>query len=999
MQNKKPFYEQVAEKLIEQLRQGTAPWQKPWDGGGLPDFMPHNAITGRRYRGINNLWLQAQGRKDPRWMTYKQASSIGAQVRRGEKGTVVEYWQFTEEVPKTDEKGQEIIGQDGKPEKETVRLERPKVFHAVVFNGEQIDGLPPLKLRPLSWNPDERAENILKNSGAVIDHRHGDRAFYSPSRDSITLPLREQFESPGAYYETALHELGHWTGHADRLNRDLSHPFGSEGYAREELRAEIASLMLSQELGVSFNPGQHASYVASWIMVLQDDPMEIMRAASDAEKIQGYVMAFDQVREIEQQNEAAMSISDRQSIDEASLAEEKNLINAVDKNDVAAIINFMAEEKMHEGLKRFSQVISEMDDATFQNAFWQRHQKPENGESFMGNLNAAKEALDEAIEQSSYRTVEEQIRQFLPEQDKESVRVVSDESVYVQIPYADREQAKMLGAKWDKEEKSWYIPPGVNQEPFRKWLDSATNQAKTVTDNTPAIAKTLIDVPFREKNEARALGAKWDKDQKSWYIPEGVNTALFARWMQPKQEVLAEEAVPDDTPQEEAVERQVAAIQQEYQAAKTEEAPAEENASRVYLAVPYEEKEEAKALGAKWDKANKSWFIESSNANLPAASKWLPEKQQTQSMPAMSPVEEFADKLREMGCVVAKGHPFMDGQKHRIETVGDKKGERSGFYVGHLDGHPAGYIKNNRTGAEVKWKAKGYSLSPEEKAKLAAEAAQKLQMRSEQKKQAQEAAVGRIKYYMESYLPVQTGTPYLNAKGIKPQPGIFTDREGQKTFIPVYNAAGELRSMQYIQADGTKRFAKDSEQEGCMHVVGQQDLAKAKTIILSEGYATAASIKEATDDTVASVAAFNSGNLPLVAKVLSAKYPQAQFLVAGDDDLAVEAKQGNNPGKEKALEAAKILNCRAVFPVFAPGEQSSEHKAFTDFNDLAQKSKFGREGLAKQINEAIHARPANELQTLKTRGLQEEASQDRPVEQTKRQQRATTRKTASRGSR
>ncbi|MCL5825204.1 DUF5710 domain-containing protein, partial [Neisseria meningitidis] len=90
----------------------------------------------------------------------------------------------------------------------------------------------------------------------------------------------------------------------------------------------------------------------------------------------------------------------------------------------------------------------------------------------MENLNAAKEALDEAIEQSSYRTVEEQIRQFLPEQDKESVRVVSDERVYVQIPYADREQAKMLGAKWDKEEKSWYIPPGVNQEPFRKWLDS-----------------------------------------------------------------------------------------------------------------------------------------------------------------------------------------------------------------------------------------------------------------------------------------------------------------------------------------------------------------------------------------------------------------------------------------------------------------------------------------------------------------------------------------------
>lgn len=1007
MQKKKPFYEQVAEKLIEQLKQGTAPWQKPWDGGGLPDFMPHNAITGRRYRGINNLWLQAQGRQDPRWVTYKQASSIGAQVRRGEKGTVVEYWQFTEEVTKTDEKGQEIIGKDGKPEKETVRLERPKVFHAVVFNGEQIDGLPPLEPRPLSWNTDERAENILKNSGAVINHQHGDRAFYSPSRDSITLPLREQFASPGAYYETALHELGHWTGHTDRLNRDLSHPFGSEGYAREELRAEIASLMLSQELGVSFNPDQHASYVASWIRALQDDPMEIMRAASDAEKIQGYVMAFEQIQEIEQQNEVAINISDKQNIDETSLTEEKNLIHEIDKDGIAAIIDFMAEEKMHAGLKRFSQIISEMDDATFQNAFWQRHQKPENTEAFMENLNVAKEKLDEAIEQSSYQTqtVEEQIRQFLPEQDKQSVRVVSDESVYVQIPYADRAQAKMLGAKWDKEEKSWYIPPGVNQEPFRKWLDSAISQAQKVTTNNPAKEKTFINVPFQEKNDARALGARWDREQKSWYIPEGVNIALFERWMITKSEekseeqaissahadeenlikavAAAEESLGQEITrlvQENMTEQQRAAAQQEYQELKALGARDVQSEPRVYLAVPYAEKDEAKSLGAKWDKANKSWFMESSNTNLPAASKWLPEKQQTQSMPAMSPVEEFADKLREMGCVVAKGHPFMDGQKHRIETVGDKKGERSGFYVGHLDGHPAGYIKNNRTGAEVKWKAKGYSLSPEEKSKLSAEAAQKLQMRNEQKKQAQEAAVDRIKHYMKGYLPVQTGTPYLDAKGLKPQPGIFTDREGQKTFIPVYNAAGELRSMQYIQADGTKRFAKDSEQEGCMHVVGQQDLSKAKTIILSEGYATAASIKEATDETVASVAAFNSGNLPLVAKALSEKYSQAQFLVAGDDDLAVEVKQGNNPGREKALEAAKILNCLAVFPVFAPGEQSPEHKVFTDFNDLAQKSKFGREGLAKQINEAIHARPVQELQRLNIQKEQvEEQQQQRKV--------------------
>ena len=123
MTAKKPFYQQVADKLIEQLQQGTAPWQKPWDGEGMPDHMPHNTITGRRYRGINNLWLLAQQRQDPRWMTYKQAAAIGAQVRKGEKGTVIEYWKFTEEINKTDEQGREIIGADGKPEKQTVQLE------------------------------------------------------------------------------------------------------------------------------------------------------------------------------------------------------------------------------------------------------------------------------------------------------------------------------------------------------------------------------------------------------------------------------------------------------------------------------------------------------------------------------------------------------------------------------------------------------------------------------------------------------------------------------------------------------------------------------------------------------------------------------------------------------------------------------------------------------------------------------------------------------------
>jgi len=307
MEPKKPFHEVVAEKLIEQLKAGTAPWQRPWEPGEPNAYLPMNPTTGKRYKGINTIHLMAQGRSDGRWMTYKQAAAVGAQVRKGEKGTPVQYWKFSEEQNKVDESGRPVLNAKGEPVKETVQLERPRVFFATVFNAEQIDGLPPIQKKEQTWSAVERAEHILKASGASITHAPGDRAFYRPATDSIHLPDRGQFPSADNYYATALHELGHWTGHASRLDRDLAHPFGSEGYAKEELRAEIASMILGDELGIGHDPGQHAAYVGSWIKALQDEPLEVFRASADAEKIHDYVLAFEQkqVQEQDQQQSQA----------------------------------------------------------------------------------------------------------------------------------------------------------------------------------------------------------------------------------------------------------------------------------------------------------------------------------------------------------------------------------------------------------------------------------------------------------------------------------------------------------------------------------------------------------------------------------------------------------------------------------------------------------------------------------------------------------------------
>ncbi|MDA8232792.1 MAG: zincin-like metallopeptidase domain-containing protein [Magnetospirillum sp.] len=294
------YVKAVADSIIEQLERGTAPWQRPWEPGERR--LPYNPTTGNDYRGLNAVWLSvvgdSKGYNDARWMTYKQASEAGAQVRGGERGTAIQYWMWSEQRPALDDNGRPVLNADGTKQTVTVQLARPKVFQARVFNGAQIDGLPlqPLRLTE-EWQRHQDAEQILANSGARIFHRDGNRAFYNVERDDITLPLRGQFTTADKYYATALHELGHWTGHSSRLNRDLAHPFGSVGYAKEELRAEIASLMIGDRLGIGHDPEQHAAYVGSWIKALKDDPREIFRAAADAEKITGHVFSLGQAQQ------------------------------------------------------------------------------------------------------------------------------------------------------------------------------------------------------------------------------------------------------------------------------------------------------------------------------------------------------------------------------------------------------------------------------------------------------------------------------------------------------------------------------------------------------------------------------------------------------------------------------------------------------------------------------------------------------------------------------
>jgi antirestriction protein ArdC len=284
---KKDVYERITASIVADLEKGVRPWLKPWTTGA-PVSRPLRA-NGVAYRGINvvMLWSAAmeKGYRAPIWMTFKQALELNAHVRKGEKGTGVVYastFSRTETDEATGEESERDI---------------PFLKGYTVFNVEQIEGLPahfyPAPAAPV--NPETRiasAEAFFAATGATIRHG-GDSAFYMPSLDLIQMPPFEAFRSAEAYYATLAHEATHWTRHETRLNRDFGRQrWGDEGYAMEELVAELGSAFLAADLGLAPEVrADHASYIASWITVLKNDRRAIFTAAAHAQRAADFLHA------------------------------------------------------------------------------------------------------------------------------------------------------------------------------------------------------------------------------------------------------------------------------------------------------------------------------------------------------------------------------------------------------------------------------------------------------------------------------------------------------------------------------------------------------------------------------------------------------------------------------------------------------------------------------------------------------------------------------------
>ena len=279
---KSDLYTDVSARIVAELEAGAAPWVKPWSATPGANT-PCNAVSGRSYSGCNVvlLWMaQAAGYRSPRFLTFKQALEAGGHVRKGERGTKV---YFVKQLQVRDQ---------GADDSSATRL-IPMMKEYTVFNIDQCENLPdsviagrPMRVR----NPetrDELADDFLRSTGADIREGHGE-AFYVPSRDFISMPAFEAFRGADHFYNTAFHELTHWSGHKSRLDRDLKNRFGSRDYAAEELIAELGAAFLCAEFGFDGDV-RNAGYVANWIELLKADKRAFFTACSRASKAADYL--------------------------------------------------------------------------------------------------------------------------------------------------------------------------------------------------------------------------------------------------------------------------------------------------------------------------------------------------------------------------------------------------------------------------------------------------------------------------------------------------------------------------------------------------------------------------------------------------------------------------------------------------------------------------------------------------------------------------------------
>ena len=751
---------EFGKEVLKAIKSGKAPWQKPWKEGELLEI-PKNATTNNGYKGVNLINLALSGYNDPRWLTFNQAKKLNCKVRKGEKSRAGFYYSPTrleEELVN----GKPVLDENGK--EKMVSVDKPVFKSFSLFNATQVEGMEPYKQPVPSWAPEEKAEKILKASGMPIIESQLDRAFYRPSTHIIETPAKAQFSNKSKYYSTAFHELAHATGHHTMLDRDKD-TTSKEGRAKEELRAEISTWLICSQIGLGYDPAEqenNVNYVAGWLAALgdKDRAKELGFAMKDAEKIADYILSMDKERSVDNN---VVPGSPEQTLTDLA----KDELTKKDMTQVLADIRSYAKQS---GIK-----IDQDEDQKLSQSY---------KAGFLSGANLVN-PMDS-----------------------------TDNSLAWNIGFKD----------------------GLGES---ERLEVKANHPTIKEKSHNVTQKNYINVPYAEKNEAKGLGAKWDTNQKSWFIGPDADKQLFQKWLGP---------------------------------------------------------------------------------------------QEKKGVDMQKVFDQFRENASRIGVVI--DNPIADGKKHRVQVEGDTNKKKSGEYVLHPDGRPAGHIKNFRTDEFIKFKFEGHvDIQLDQAFKKADEL---IKDRQEGFEKAAKTAFG---IYVNA--EKTTDHPYLSAKGVNGGKEYRQDKSGRLIIPAVNPKTKKIETLQFINSDGSKQFLSGGKKTGNCHILGELD--ENKPVLLAEGYSTGKTLHDISN--LPAVVCFDANNLENVAKQIRELMPSADLYFCADNDHALK----NNVGVEKAEKAAKAVGGEVIIPKFS---EASIRQGMTDFNDLSR-CKMGKSRIERQLQSKI----------------------------------------------
>ena len=617
--------EEITAELIEQMERGTASWVKPWTAQAIYE-LPFNANTGNRYQGINSMVLSGAGFEDPRWLTFNQAKAVEAHIRKGSRGKKIIFWSDRTEKTILDQNGKPIRNEKGEIQKEAVRLTNPVVRAFTVFNGSQIEGLEPYKAPeiPNTIEQIDEVEKLLRSTAVPLYHDQRDRAFYGVSPDEIHMPRPEAFNSQYEYYATALHEMGHASGHQSRLWRDMGGAFGSQKYAYEELRAEMASFMSTTQLGLGHYPERHAGYVQNWLSAAKEDKDFLFQAAADAEKISKWVIEPEQRLELEEkaqkkrvpqflsptekarrlEREKEKEVTAQKALKPAELTEEE-----ISKLDLSVVLQDSGREALgtrkttnfwvHEPARSLSHVYIQTRAPLTQNADSLNKVLLDADKILSGDLSdeRIKELphLNLTLPQITYNR-----KTGMHEVRFEAQTVTEKESLFWTENKSRTDLIEVVFKSHDQKKAQHLAQGFVNATRALEAQKIRVNQPK------PMI---WLDVTMDNIVEARAKGVLFSPKEQRFYAPDTMAPKDYEKWLPKKEQKMEQEQT---------------------------QSPSE----RVYLNVPKEERAEVKKFGGRWDQDRQLWHVPADQLEAAqAAGNWSLADEQGQEQTQQPPQE------------------------------------------------------------------------------------------------------------------------------------------------------------------------------------------------------------------------------------------------------------------------------------------------------------------------------------------------------------------------